>query len=179
MSTTWSFMSEVCDVLYTNTGALEAQSAEQTTWTTANAHLGNAWLHDKTDGRGQSQIWTDINGCTSGTAIDNFLSGWDFQDSTKLPQWCMDLVIQLQAAITAHWNDNKDKAGFWNSMAQQMSTMIQSTQAADGATGDAEAKACASMIQNTASAGTVPANAGDAVVSLLANTSSVQAQIAA
>jgi hypothetical protein len=188
MSSISNFVSAVCEVLNTNCNSLVTDNANANMWSKSTLDLGDAWLTADPDPHHQNQLQTDIALLEAKPPNPTMTLAQFFANLTASPShyplsmWSMDLVLKVQGVLAvADPNDphNKDKISGWNGVITQYSTLIQSTKEQDTSTGDSENKACQSALQNASSAGQPATNAGDSILGLLSNGSSVQAQISA
>ncbi len=180
MSSISNFVSAVCEILNTNCESLVTDNANANVWSKSTLDIGDAWLtadpNDK-DNTLQSDIAKVVKGDMTLDAFFALLTG---KPGYPLNDWSMDLITQLQGAISNDTTDgDKDKIQGWNGIVSSYSSLIQSTKDQDTSTGDSENKACQSALQNASSAGQPATNAGDSIIGLLSNGSSVQAQISA
>ena len=166
---TSNFVKAVTEVLITNGSSLTTMSGTLNLWKDSTLDIGDAWLHD-----GDPELEAAINNLNSTKALDDF-----FKTMSKWPldSWSMDLITDLQAKIAGNWDENK--SGVWNGMTSQQSSLIQATSGQNTAVGDAQGKSAQSALQNATAAGQPATDAGNAVLGVLTNGSSVQAQISA
>jgi hypothetical protein len=181
MSAISNFVNAVCEVLNTNCNSLITENANANVWSKSTLDIGDAWLN--VDPTAQNDLQKAIAALLSGKLhLKDFFNNLN-NKMYPLPQWSMDLVSQLQGIIASDDPtknpDDKDLIPIWNGTVSQYASLIQSTSGQNTSTGDAENKACQSALQNASSAGQPATNAGDSMIGLLSNGSSVQAQISA
>lgn len=189
MNATSGFVDAVCEVISTNNRSLTTMSDLSSVWSESTLEIGNQWIHgSELPGGREAELKKRIEDINSLEALDSFMSEiapdpgkepepWPGYENTL---WSLNMIKTLQSRIAQYWEDDENgngRSGTWNGVASQMGSLIQSMSAQNTSTGDAQSKACQSALQNGSSAAQPASNAGDAVLGLLSNGSSVQSQI--